>query len=66
MGYPTPDQWRAHAAHAKAMAEEYRSEGNIEQADRREATAEFYLDKAHEEEWRQTRKINKALEGIAA
>lgn len=65
MSYPTVSQLRAAAAHAQAMADGYRAEGNTSRADRREAEAEFYLDKAHDEEWRLSRKL-KALEGIAA
>lgn len=65
MGYPTPDQWRSYAASAQALSDKCRADGEIEAADRHHNRAEFYLDKAHDEEWRLSCKL-KALEGIAA
>ena len=52
MPYPTPDQLRDHAQHARSMAESYRQEGNHKMADRREADADFYEDICAREEWR--------------
>lgn len=48
----TPETWRSHAAHARKMAEEYRSEGNWRCAERREAHADWYEYQAECEEWR--------------
>lgn len=66
MSYPSVTSLRQHALHARMMAEEYRSEGRISEADRRESDAEFYLDLAHREEWRLSQKLNAVAEGIAA
>ena len=50
--YPTIEQLRQHEQHALKMAEEYRSEGNHEMADRREEDARYYDFLARREEWR--------------
>ena len=52
MSYPTVPQLRQHEAHALKMAEEYRSEGNNEMADRREEDARYYDFLARREECR--------------
>lgn len=52
MSYPTPEALRAHAAHARSMADAYFAEGNISMAERREADAEWYDELAYREEWR--------------
>ncbi|MFQ6183616.1 hypothetical protein ACLMJV_16935 [Sinorhizobium meliloti] len=52
MSYPTPDQLRAHAKHARQMAGEYRSEGNHKMADRRDEDANWYEILCAREEWR--------------
>jgi len=52
MSYPTPDQLRAHAKHARQMAEEYRSAGNHKMADRRDEDADWYEILCAREEWR--------------
>lgn len=52
MSYPTPDKLRAHAKHARQMADEYRSERNHKMAARREADADFYEEICAREEWR--------------
>lgn len=52
MSYPTPDQLRAHAQHARLMSEAYRLEGNSKRADERDADADHYELKAWQEEWR--------------
>lgn len=66
MSYPSPEQWRSYAASAQALSDACRADGEHEAADRHHDRAEFYLDKAHDEEWRLSRNLNKALEGIAA
>lgn len=50
--YPTPEVWRAHAARARKMAQEYLDEGNTRKADQREDDADFYESRAVIEEWR--------------
>lgn len=57
MGYPTPDKLREHAAHARAMADEYFSEGRLELAIRREEDAQYYEIMAAREERRIERVI---------
>lgn len=52
MSYPTPEQWRAHAAHARKMADEYRQAGNHKMADRRDDDADWYEELCAREEWR--------------
>ncbi|RVQ10040.1 hypothetical protein [Sinorhizobium meliloti] len=52
MSYPTPDKLRAHAKHARQMADEYRSEGNHKMADRRDEDANWYEILCAREEWR--------------
>lgn len=65
--FPTPEQLRAHAAHARQMAAEYRAEGNTAMADRRLSDAEFYEAQADFEDLRPSMFVNGAnLEGIAA
>lgn len=50
--YPTPEQFRQHAAHARQMAFDYLAEGNTVKADQRNDDADFYEDCAYREEWR--------------
>lgn len=57
MGYPTPDKLREHAAHARAMADEYFSEGRLELAIRREEDSQYYEIMAAREERRIDRLI---------
>jgi len=52
MSYPTPEQFRQHAAHARQMAFEYLAEGNTVKADQRNDDADFYEDRAYLEECR--------------
>lgn len=52
MGYPTPEQWREDAAHARKMADAARAAGDHEYADRRDGDAAFYESRAWLEEWR--------------
>jgi hypothetical protein len=52
MSYPTPEQLRKHAQHARQMAEEYRAEGNHKMADRRDEDADWYEILCAREEWR--------------
>ncbi|RVP13114.1 hypothetical protein CN085_19575 [Sinorhizobium meliloti] len=52
MPYPTPEQLRAHAKHARQMADEYRTEGNHKMADRRDEDANWYEILCAREEWR--------------
>jgi hypothetical protein len=55
MSYPTPEEWRQHAAHARQIAFEYLSEGNITKADQRNDDADFYEGRAYLEEIRLSR-----------
>lgn len=66
MSYPTPEQWRSYASSAQALSGKCRAGGEDEAADRHHDRAEFYLDKAHDEEWRLFQKISAVAEGIAA
>jgi hypothetical protein len=52
MSYPTPEQFRQHAARARQMAFEYLEAGNTGKADQRNDDADFYEDRAYREEWR--------------
>lgn len=52
MSYPTPEQFRQHAAHARKMAAAYLEAGNTVKADHRNDDADFYEDRAYREEWR--------------
>lgn len=52
MEYPTPEFFRAAAAHARQMADEYEAEGNAVKAEQRNADADHYELKAWQEEWR--------------
>lgn len=52
MSYPTPEALRAHAKHARQMADEYRAEGNHKMADRRDEDADWYEILCAREEWR--------------
>lgn len=58
MSYPTPEQSRANAAHARKMADEYMAEGRLELAERREEDAQWYEIMAAREEWRIERMIS--------
>jgi len=55
MNYPTPEQFRQHAAHARQMAFEYLVAGNTVKADQRNDDAEFYEGRAYLEEVRLAR-----------
>jgi len=55
MSYPTPEQFRQHAAHARQMAFDYLAEGNTVKADQRNDDAEFYEGRAYLEEVRLSR-----------
>lgn len=52
MTYPSPEEWRQHAAHARQMAFAYLQEGNTVKAEQRNDDAEFYESRAYLEEWR--------------
>lgn len=52
MTYPTPEQWRAYAAHARKMADEYHAEGCETMTVRRDEAADFYEQRAQMEEAR--------------
>jgi hypothetical protein len=54
-GYPTPEAWRQHAAHAHQMAFDYLAAGNTVKADQRNDDAEFYESRAYLEEIRRAR-----------
>lgn len=54
-GYPTPEEWRQHAAHARQMASAYLAEGDTAKADQRNDDAEFYDGRAYLEEVRLSR-----------
>ena len=58
MSYPTPEKLREHAAHARAMSDEYFAEGRLELAERREEDAQWYEIMAAREEWRIERIIS--------
>lgn len=64
--FPTPEQLRAHAAHARQMSNEYRAEGNTAMADRRLSDAEFYEAQADFEELRIYRNSPPIIIGEAA
>ncbi|MCY1741192.1 hypothetical protein [Ensifer sp. SL37] len=58
MSYPTPEALRAHAEHARKMADEYMAEGRLELAERREEDAQWYEIMAAREERRIDRMIS--------
>jgi hypothetical protein len=54
-GYPSPEEWRQHAEHARQMALDYLESGNTVKADQRNDDAEFYEGRAYLEEVRLSR-----------
>lgn len=63
-GYPSPEEWRQHAANARQMSFEYLEAGNTVKADQRNDDADFYEGRAYLEEIRLSR-LNTGLEKAA-